>query len=66
MSLGPAWRESLTARAEGIVAADFFHLDAVLGTRCLRITGSHRPSAREGAGQRAWNLAAGPGGRMER
>ncbi|WP_238598003.1 hypothetical protein [Saccharothrix sp. ALI-22-I] len=30
---GPAWREFPTARAEGIIAADFLHLDTVLGRR---------------------------------
>ncbi|WP_367127868.1 IS3 family transposase [Saccharothrix sp. HUAS TT1] len=31
---GPTWREFLTAQARGIIAADFLHLDTVLG-RCL-------------------------------
>ncbi|KOX15232.1 hypothetical protein ADK67_41860 [Saccharothrix sp. NRRL B-16348] len=30
---GPAWRELLTAPAQGIVAADFLHRDTVLGRR---------------------------------
>ncbi|MFC5954609.1 hypothetical protein ACFP51_08955 [Streptomyces pratens] len=30
---GPTWRDSLTAQADSIVAADFFHLDAVLRRR---------------------------------
>ncbi|MHC3454940.1 transposase family protein [Streptomyces prasinus] len=53
---GPTWREFLAARAEGIIAADFFHLDTVLGTRLyalvflehgarrLHLTESHRPA----------------------
>lgn len=30
---GPTWREFLTARAEDIIATDFFHPDTVLGRR---------------------------------
>ncbi|WP_405476506.1 integrase core domain-containing protein [Streptomyces sp. NBC_00009] len=30
---GPTWRDFLIAQADGIVAADFFHLDTVLGKR---------------------------------
>jgi transposase len=30
---GPTWREFLTAQAEGIIAADFLHIDTVLGKR---------------------------------
>lgn len=53
---GPSWREFLTAQAEGIIAADFFHVDTISGrrlyalaflehhTRTLYITGCHRAS----------------------
>ena len=30
---GPTWREVLTTQAEGIIAADFFHIDTALGRR---------------------------------
>lgn len=30
---GPTWREFLTAQAQSIIAADFLHIDTVLGKR---------------------------------
>jgi hypothetical protein len=74
---GPAWREVLTARAEGIIAADFFPLDTALGgrlhapaflghgTRRLHITGVTAHPAREWTVRQARNLAAGLGMRGE-
>ncbi|WP_406729410.1 hypothetical protein WJ438_39650 [Streptomyces sp. GD-15H] len=44
---GPAWREFLTARAEGIIAANFFHPGTALGRRRYAPTflahGTRRP-----------------------
>ncbi|WP_189220823.1 MULTISPECIES: integrase core domain-containing protein [Streptomyces] len=74
---GPSWREFLAAQAEGIIAADFFHLDTALGTRLyalvflehgtrrLPITGVTAQPTREWAVQQARNLAADLGVRME-
>ncbi|MEV7862979.1 integrase core domain-containing protein [Streptomyces hirsutus] len=74
---GPTWRELLTAQAEGIIAADFFHLDTALGTRLyalafldhgtrrLHITGITTRLTREWAVQQARNLAADLGMRRE-
>ncbi|MFE9941938.1 integrase core domain-containing protein [Streptomyces hirsutus] len=74
---GPTWREFLAARAGGIIAADFLHLDTVLGTRLyalvflehgtrrLRTTGVTARPTREWAVQQARNLAAALGRRME-
>jgi transposase InsO family protein len=67
---GPSWRDFLTAQAEGIIAADFFPVDTVLGTRLyamaflehgarrLHITGVTRQPTGEWATQQARNLAA--------
>ncbi|MFE2515974.1 integrase [Streptomyces mirabilis] len=73
----PAGREFLTAQAEGIIAADCFHIDAALGrriyamaflehgTRRLHLTGvTNHPTGERGT-QQARNLAADLGTRME-
>ncbi|MFT7836987.1 helix-turn-helix domain-containing protein [Saccharothrix sp. BKS2] len=74
---GPTWREFLTAQAESIIAADFLHLDTVLGTRLyalvflehgtrrLHVTGVTAHPTREWTTQQAGNLAADLGRRME-
>jgi putative transposase len=74
---GPMWREFLTAQAEGIIAADFFPIDTVLGrrlyalaflehgTRRLHITGVTAHPTHERIVQQVRNSAAGPGVRME-
>ncbi|NKE63253.1 transposase [Lentzea sp. PSKA42] len=74
---GPTWREFLTAQAEGIIAADFFHIDIALGTRLyalaflehgtrrLHITGITIHPTRDWTVQQARNLAADIGTRME-
>ena len=74
---GSSWREFLTAQAEGIIAADFFHVDTVFGTRLyamaflehgtrrLHITGITTHPTGEWAAQQARNLADDLGSRME-
>lgn len=74
---GPTCREFLTAQAEGIIAADFFHIDTALGkrlyalvflehgTRRLHITGVTTRPTQGWAVQQARNLTAGLGTRIE-
>ncbi len=62
---GPTWKEFLTNQAQGIIAADFFHLDTALGrrlyamafiehaTRRLHITGVTANPTRDWAVQQA-------------
>ncbi|MFD8389217.1 integrase core domain-containing protein [Streptomyces sp. NPDC059680] len=71
------WREFLTVQAEGIIAADFFHIDTALGgrlyalaflehgTRRLHIAGVTAYPTRDRTVQQARNLAVDMGIRME-
>ncbi|MFD7015784.1 integrase core domain-containing protein [Streptomyces sp. NPDC059928] len=74
---GPSRREFLTTQAEGIIAADFFHIDTISGrrlyalaflehgTRKLHITGITAHPTAQWAIQQARNPTTGLGTRVE-
>ncbi|MGI5134322.1 integrase core domain-containing protein [Streptomyces sp. CA-106110] len=74
---GPSWREFLTTQAQGIIAADFFHVDTMLGkrlytmaflehgTRRLHLTGVTAHPTRARVTHQARNLADQLDTRME-
>ncbi|GAA3367278.1 hypothetical protein GCM10017744_078790 [Streptomyces antimycoticus] len=74
---GPTWREFLTAQAESIIAADFFHIDTALGKRLyalvflehgtprLHITGVTARPTQDWAVQQARNLTFDLGPRID-